>query len=273
MESIVNRIYVINMDHDTVRLKEFDTMMKKNRWDYIRSPAVNGSMICKKSDKNNLESELISDLELKQKFVKTNSWLSNNEVGCMLSHVKLWKEVAYNDNLERIAIFEDDARTHTDGDTINNLLTDFYRYLIQNDIDEPDMLYLGKALDDCMNYKRVWGNIYKSRHPLCLHAYIITKKGARELLSMAPYDYAIDVIPIKAIEAKKINVMTFHPSLYFQDIFNNKSNLRDYALNNTTECLVFQQHVATDSWNYVIMVVIALLAAIILFIAFVVKIL
>ena len=72
-----------------------------------------------------------------------------------------------------------------------------------------------------------------------------------------------------AIEQKRIKVNTFHPSLYFQDVFNNTSNLRTLkgAINHTTECLVSQQHVVGDTWHYIIIIVIALIAVIILFIA------
>ena len=98
---------------------------------------------------------------------------------------------------------------------------------------------------------------------------------------MAPYAEAIDMIPIKGIEEKIIDVMTFHPSLYFQDIFGlpiggqvsdlgTNSNLRKLrsAMNNTTECIVHQQHVTGDTWYYVIIISIGLVAALLLFMTF-----
>src|SRR5690606_36608208 len=108
-------------------------------------------------------------------------FLSYSEIGCMLSHVSLWDKVASNPELKRIAIFEDDARTHLTGNTLDDLLKDFYLYIEDNNIPEPDLLYLGKCLDNCINYEKIWENIYVSTRPLCLHSYIITKNGAQKL--------------------------------------------------------------------------------------------
>jgi GR25 family glycosyltransferase involved in LPS biosynthesis len=273
METILDGTYVINMDADTRRLEEFDIMMSSCNWNYSRFPAINGKKLMSSwsniTDAKERE-QLTIQLALKQKYVSPITWLSASEIGCLLSHVSLWEQLVNNPNMNRIAIFEDDARTHLDGITIHKLLNDFYTYLSSNNISEPDMLYLGKALDDCMNYEKVWGNIYKSTHPLCLHAYIITKQGAQKLITQAPYSLAIDMIPIKTIEKRILTAMAFHPSLYFQDIFNNTSNLRELkgAINNTTECLVSQQHIAGDTWHYTFIIVIGLIAAIILFILY-----
>lgn len=274
MENLLDGTYVINMDSNQDRLEEFDSMMASCNWNYERFPAVNGKKLMgswenitdgKEYDKmRNL-------LALKKRYVKDTTWLSHGEIGCLLSHVCLWEDVANNPDKNRIAIFEDDARTHVDGNTVQRLLTEFYQYLIDNNIPEPDMLYLGKSLDNCIDYEKVWGHVYRSKHPLCLHAYIITKQGAQKLIGRAPYHHAIDVVPIKAIEEIGLNVMVFHPSIYFQDIFGATSNLRQLkaGINNTTECLVFQQHVTSDNWNYLGVVAIGLIAAIVLFVVFV----
>lgn len=273
METLLDDTYVINMDSDTYRLEQFDTMMISSKWKYSRHSAINGKKLLSSwsdiigSDEFNM---LRDQLIMKKTFVNGLNFLSNSEIGCLLSHVSLWKEVADNPEKNRIAIFEDDARTHIQGDTIYKLLSEFYNYLQINDITEPDILYLGKSLDDCMSYEKVWGNVYKSKHPLCLHAYIITKKGAQKLLKMAPYHIAIDMIPIKAIKKGIIDVMTFHPSIYFQDVINNTSNLRRKinAINNTSECLISQQHITEDNWLYTIIIFIGLIATVILFVLF-----
>lgn len=273
METLLDGTYVINMDSDIDRLEQFDTMMMSSNWNYSRYSAINGkkllsswSDITDPDEFNMLRDQLI----MKKTFVSTLNFLSNSEIGCLLSHISLWKEVANNPEKNRIAIFEDDARTHIQGDTIYKLLSEFYNYLEINDIPEPDMLYLGKSLDDCMSYEKVWGNVYKSKHPICLHAYIITKKGAQKLLQMAPYNLAIDMVPIKAIKKGIIEVMAFHPSIYFQDVINNTSNLRKKinAINNTSDCLVSQQHITEDNWLYTIVIFIGLIATVILFVLF-----
>lgn len=288
-QSIVNETYIINMDKETVRLKTFDSMMNSQynpaiQWKYVRFHAINGkelqkgiSSIYRKSEDDlqllNCKGTLYPEgvLGLKDKYVKQANWLSPGEMGCLLSHVYLWELVANDPNLYRIIVFEDDARTHTDVSTIQQLICDFYAYLGENSIEEPDMLYLGKALDECTRYEQVWKNIYKSYHPLCLHAYLITKHGAKKLLGRAQYDAPIDMVPIYAIAEKSLNVMTFHPSLYFQDIINNVSSLRDLgrALNITTECLVSQQHIHGDDLKFVGFVIVGFLATLVLFLLYV----
>lgn len=271
--SIVDRTYVINMEKDQERLQEFDNMMSPSNWSYERFSAINGKKLMGSwaniSDPQELKS--LSDLYAKKKrYLHGTTWLSHGEIGCFLSHLSLWEKVANDPDINRIAIFEDDARTHVDGNTVQKLLTDFYAYLDANNIAEPDMLYLGKSLDNCIEYEKVWNNVYRSKHPLCLHAYIITKLGAQKILDQAPFCHAVDMIPINLIKEKLLNVMVFHPSIYFQDIFGTTSNLRQLkaGINNTTECLVFQQHVTYDTWYYMIVVIIGFLAALTLFIIF-----
>lgn len=273
ISDVLDATYLINLDSDIQRLQEFDRVMKLGSWNYERFPAVNGKKllgswenVVGEEEYNKLRELLI----LKKKYVGNVHFLSKSEIGCLLSHVMLWEKVATDPKLNRIAIFEDDARTHVEASTVFQLLTDLYSYLQQQNIEEPDMLYLGKALDDCMSYEKVWGNVYRSKHPLCLHAYIMTKKGAQKLLKLAPYNLAIDLVPIRATEAGVINIMAFHPSIYFQDVFGTTSNLRklEGAINHTSECLVTMQHVSSSTWQYSVFVVIAILAAIMLFILY-----
>lgn len=271
MDNYIDATYVINLDSDTQRLSEFHSMM--SNWTYVRFPAINGKLLY------NNTYNLYADT-LKNRFINRFSWLSVNEIGCLLSHVLLWEKLATDPNLHRIIIFEDDARTYVDSSTIKSLIHDFYKFIHDNNIQEPDMLYLGKSLDYCINYEKVWNNVYKSTHPLCLHAYIITKSCAQRLLAMAPFSDAIDIVPIKAIEKNLINVMSFHPSLFYQDIFGisigsqvkgTNSNLRKLssALNNTTECIIPQQHITGDTWLYLIIIIIGLITSILLFILFI----
>lgn len=272
MEVILNSTYVINMDKDIGRLEEFDRMMERFRWNYTRFSGIDGKKLAIGAKSNNIaeQEQLNMYTAMRNKYVNLISWLSNNEVGCLLSHVTLWEEVANNPNKNRIAIFEDDARSHIDGDTIKNKLVELYSYLRDNNIEEPDMLYLGKALDECINYEKVWDNVYYSTHPLCLHSYIITKTGAQKLLSMAPYSQAIDWIPVHASRRNYIKIMVFHPSVFFQDIFGTTSNLRKLkaTINHSTECIVSQQHLSLETWEFMAAIITMFIICIILYIYF-----
>jgi len=279
-----------------------------SKWNYIRMPAINGKDLrnnlvttyriseddlqlinCKATI--NIQDELLQNsshiyeeqigynlinpdirkfISFKRKYIKDANWLTTGEEGCLLSHVYLWEKVATNPNLNRIIVFEDDARTQMDIVMIQELILELYKHFNINSIEEPDMLYLGKALDACIRYEHIWNNVYKSYHPLCLHAYLITKQGAQKLLKRAPYDNAIDVIPIHAIANKVLNVMVFHPSLYFQDIINNTSSLRELgrSLNTTSECLIELQHISESDMNYIGVIFIALIVVIILYLLY-----
>lgn len=268
MDSIIDETFVINMEHNSDRLEVFDSMMNKLNWPYQRFAAVNGKKLEElqidtiNSNGNNVS---FSGPEFKRKYVSPITFLNHGEIGCMLSHVLLFEKVAYNPNLHRIAIFEDDARTYIEGDTIHNLLNDFYNHIEANSIPEPDILYLGKALDYCCEYTHVHGNVYNSIHPLCFHAYIITKNGARKMLEMAPITMPIDFVPIQAIKKGKFRAMVFHPSLFNQDVFNTSSDLRQYAINNNVECISPYQHVTEDGWYCVIAIFIGFIAILVLY--------
>ena len=254
MNQVVDATYVINLDRDQDRLQVFTQMMAASAWPFERFPAIHG--------------KTFADKTVKSKYLSSLHFLNESEQGCLLSHVALWEKVANDPALHRIAIFEDDARTHVTGSTVHDLLTGFYAYLEEQGLDEPDMLYLGKSLDNCAQYEQVWGHVYRSIRPQCLHAYILTKAGARQLLSQAPYREAIDMVPIATIGRGLLQVMVLHPSLYFQDIIGTTSNLRklNSALNNTTECLVSQQYISGETWGYVVVLIIGLIAVLVLYV-------
>lgn len=232
--NIVNKTYVINMDKDVDRLRKFDVMMKKSNWEYTRFPAVNMN-----DNKSSVQ-------KLKKKYIKDGYPLDMklSEQGCLLSHVLLWKELVSNDSLDRILIFEDDAITYTDGKTIRNFIVDFYN----NTPEIPDVLYLGKCLDQCYSYEHIWGNVYKSQGPLCTHAYIINKDYAQYLLQFFNHRSAIDMFLSKS----KGSLMVFHPSIYQQDIMNGESNLRSKVetFKITHECLSpTHTYPSINTWN------------------------
>jgi hypothetical protein len=165
--------------------------------------------------------------------------------------------------MERMVVFEDDAATHVTG--VPAMIEELYQELERTGRPEPDILYLGKCLDNCAGYRPVWGHVYESTHPLCLHAYVITRAGATKLLARAPYSVAIDMVTIAAIEDGAITAFAFHPSLYFQDVFHSQSNLRSSTINHTLECLTTHQHIPNQVWWQVVGIALVLVLAATLF--------
>lgn len=269
MSRFVDRSYVINLDPTSTRMTDFDIMMNNLNWPYQRFEAFNGKKIVH-SIYNTEDPNAFLNHELMSKYVSI-SMMNPSEIGCLLSHVTLWELVATDPELNRIAIFEDDARTQFNGDQLNNNVKGLYEYLEAQNIPEPEMLYLGKALDDCTQYKKVWNNIYYSGRPLCFHAYIITKKGAQELLKLSPYNMPIDMIPHRFVNDPNFKIMVCHPSLFYQDIINYTSNLRSIAraIDNCNECANEVVYVLDDNFFYfTIMLSIGFIAVFILFLIF-----
>lgn len=316
MNNIVDKIYLINLDKDIVRLNDFDEMMRKNKWKYERFSAVYGKQL---TDEQKI---------LKSKYVNFPLEINPSEIGCLLSHVSLWEKVANDPKLNKILIFEDDACTHLDGSTIVRHLNELHIYLQKEETTEGgenhtegcispegydtignrkrdttksgvspvgyDILYLGKSLDMCMDYEKVVGNVYKNIMPLSLHSYILTKEGARKLLAKAPFTESIDLVVRKCLaqynyqnskqpqgrppvegspssdgdmsllsdsSSGGLKGLTFHPSLYFQNVNTYDSNLRNKgaSFTNVNECIPNQQYISQNEQTIIIGLIILMI--------------
>src|SRR5437868_10215031 len=118
ISKIVDRSFVINLDPNSDRLVDFDLMMQNLNWDYERFEAVNGKKLVY-SLYNSENPNYFANHQYLYKYV-SSSIMSPAEIGCLLSHVTLWELVATDPTVNRIAIFEDDARTQYEGAQLNN---------------------------------------------------------------------------------------------------------------------------------------------------------
>ncbi len=220
----VDNIYVINMDKDVERLKLFMNLMKD--WSPIRFSAITKDL-----DEN--------QSLLKEEFISKITLMSYGEIGCFLSHVSLWKMLVESD-MKRILIFEDDAKTFLPLEKVRVMIDDLYNYFDLNNIEEPDILYLGKSHDECSRYEKIMGDVYRNFKPLGLHAYIITSQGAEKLLSQKRNFSPVDKLIINKKKKLGLEFMTFHPSLFFQDSMTFSSNLRSdpVSYSHYNECKV-----------------------------------
>jgi len=104
-------------------------------------------------------------------------------IGCYLSHVKLWEDLA-NSNDEMLLILEDDAVTNNfSGFQINQFLNE----IIENDPDW-DVIFLGYSKPSPSSNVDipVTNSVYKINEiTFQTHAYVLSKKGALKLLSKA----------------------------------------------------------------------------------------
>ena len=107
----IDKTYVINLDSRKDRLKLIDKDLKKIKLEYERFPACNGKKIDIYSDDIN-------------KYFDKNNKLSPGQIGCSLSHIKIWEKAIKNNNKYTL-VLEDDAIIPSNfWKKINNLLSE-----------------------------------------------------------------------------------------------------------------------------------------------------
>jgi GR25 family glycosyltransferase involved in LPS biosynthesis len=178
-------IYLINLDRNQRRLQLFLNQYQASdlRFKTIkRVPAVDG----KKLD----ITQYLSDRAFKEiKSIETTGYrtkhyqLTRGAVGCYLSHLKTYKQIADSDK-EFGLIFEDDV----------NIAPDFYvklNVILKKIPNNWDVLLLGCHCLKCKKHE-VHSHVRKF---ILLHCYIVKKAAAKELFSMLnkkPIEQQID---------------------------------------------------------------------------------
>ena len=105
--------------------------------------------------------------------------LKKGEVGCALSHLKLWKQLDSINDTDTFLILEDDFVPKY---AMNDILQ------IIKQVNNYDILYTGHCFEQqgklvqTVEYKNKEFNIYESVTPLCTHSYVITKQGLKKVL-------------------------------------------------------------------------------------------
>jgi GR25 family glycosyltransferase involved in LPS biosynthesis len=133
LNSIVNQIYIINMDKDHERLKIIDKKMMKLGLKYKRIKGIDGKKIYSK--------------------YKNKTKLKPGQLGCLLSHINVLEDAIKN-KYKNILVLEDDVLFH------KNFHEEFkkkYEFLKNNE-NEIDLVYLGSS------QKHKWKNININKH-------------------------------------------------------------------------------------------------------------
>lgn len=217
-------IFIISLERATDRREKIvETLKDEQKYKIIN--AVDGK---------NMSPE---DIALKDKYIKTD--LNPGQIGCFLSHLKLWHYIIDN-NIPDAVILEDDIVKLFNINTIIDLIHN------SQNLKNFDIIYIGheyekqneprikveeiyeESLQDEYIYNPDNTKIhpdkkivfYKSTIPYGTHAYIITKSGAQKLLDYIdsrPESKAIDVEMTFAIKDNKINAYSMYPTLVNQD--------------------------------------------------------
>ncbi|KAL4002017.1 Glycosyltransferase 25 (LPS biosynthesis protein) family protein [Acanthocheilonema viteae] len=186
----VDKIYVINLERRNDRKAKMMELLKLMGFEYTWWKATDGHHL----DSEPLYSEIKFLPGYEDPYYKRP--MKTGEVGCFLSHYRIWQEVNEK-KLDRVIIFEDDLRFVVNA-------TDLLKELIE-DIDssgiEWDLIYLGRKRLEGANENWVPGHRHLSTvdYSYWTLGYILSLNGARKLLDGNPLKKLVPVdeyIPI-----------------------------------------------------------------------------
>jgi len=191
---IIDKIYMINLERkkDVAdnSINRLNNLTKNNNlFSNINIfKAVDGQLL----NKNEINNYLT--LKAKYTFINPSSYddiRSIGEIGCYLSHTKIWKEIIDN-NYKNCIIFEDDVIPNNNYETIINYLDN-----IPNDYDIAYLGWWSRLSFDSINHNSYWSSTdydnNNKQNILGLYSYVLSNNGAQKLLSKAfPIDVQLD---------------------------------------------------------------------------------
>lgn len=202
LNSIVDKVYVINLKKDSKKLESVTKELNKQDIVFERFDAIDGNTI-----KN--DSRITSFC---------NSFCPNGVKGCALSHRTIW-ENALKEGYETVAILEDDIIFN---ENFNTTLQLNY-HSIPNDF---DIIFLGSAfqcgdtsiynkfLESVLNInnKKINENILKVSGCAGIYAYIISKKCMEEFVK-EKINFHIDQEMLSHIRKLNLKTYAFQPTI------------------------------------------------------------
>jgi len=208
----IERIFVINLDRQPHRLnnvfKEFSPVLDENSSSLkniiVRVPAVDASQLDSDS-LNQLETVRRTYTLAGQLYVDPCKALPQNldldmsiemsqqEIAVALSHIETWKKVAHGDE-QYALVLEDDIYLHH---KFPAYVENIWKELEEVKISSPlfDILFLSfKEVDQGAEKVRISKNTFKLfRGIWYMSGYILSKEGAKRLLSMLPVQGPVDL--------------------------------------------------------------------------------
>jgi glycosyl transferase family 25 len=212
LNSIVDKVYVINLKKDSKKLESVSKELNKQHIGFERFDAIDGSTVKNDSRFNSI----------------CNNFCGHGIKGCALSHRTIW-EKSLKEAYETVAIFEDDIIFNKDFNTTLQLT---YEHIPK----DFDIIYLGSMFEcgDTSYYnilnEKIQGihnkvinkNILKVGGCGGLYGYIISKKCI-EIITKEKIDFHIDTNLKSYIKKHNLKAYAFKPVLVEQDT--NSSNL------------------------------------------------
>jgi glycosyl transferase, family 25 len=206
------KVYFINLDRSQDRRKHIESNLRKLGVDAERVSAIDGKTLTK---------EYISEVYNEKKCLKKHrKKLTPNEIGCALSHLKIYKNIVKN-NLDGAMILEDDVK-------LDNRFVSAIKQiekLKKLDSKSSAVILLNQAHQIFTWSGKLDYNIYKTYKSLLAMSYYITQEGAKNmLLSFNPIDQAIDSW-YQLSKDKIVTVYSFYPGITCFSSFHSDSDI------------------------------------------------
>lgn len=161
--------------------------------------------LAERSDRKNFMQDQLNKLNLNYQFIEAidgrklsddeinkvtlnfaDSYLTKGEIGCALSHLKVYKKMV-NENIDIALVLEDDA-------ILANDLSSTLREINAIDNKQKPNIYLLSRADSFIKNQKISNNIYRIKDASAAHGYIINIKAAKNLISqLHPIRYEADM--------------------------------------------------------------------------------
>ncbi|MBA0165890.1 MULTISPECIES: glycosyltransferase family 25 protein [Pectobacterium] len=161
------KAFVVNLERDKIKRNKVESECRKAGLDYEIFNAVDGRVLGK------------NEIDAKVHHVSIK-YLSKGEIGCSLSHQKIYKKIL-DDNIDYALILEDDVEI---SNSIGNFLDLFSKSDKKN---QGDVFLLYPSGVKIINKKIKISKdfvFYEAYNSSCTHGYIISKKGAKKLANI-----------------------------------------------------------------------------------------
>jgi len=182
-----DEIYLVNLKRRPDRLTRMKACFEELGISYKLIDAVDGKK---------LTASYLEALDIKQcanyRDPYSNRDMTYGEIGCFMSHYKIWEDVAQN-NHKKVIVFEDDIRFEPYFKiSLSNLLLDLSNAGLHA---KWELLYLGRKRLRKDLEPRVKGanNIVWPSYSYWTLSYLLTANGARKLLNQRPLNRLVPV--------------------------------------------------------------------------------
>lgn len=200
------QVYIINLKKDEDRKKNILIELKKQN--------IENFELVEAIDGNKLKDEELNLLTYKNKKL-INPWntkMSPSQIGCALSHIKIYKKFIKS-NFQFALILEDDAYF------LDKFTEDLKKFILKNFVYEKQIILLSQlkefysqSLDKINNYE-----IVSVTNAFFTHSYLINKEAAKSIIN---FNYPIKTIADNFVFFKiycGINITGLNPFLLDQN--------------------------------------------------------